>query len=476
MTRTRKQWVRPATVREDRWELRSFDYLWSAVPNVPVVYDFAAVLDAGKLRAGLALALDRFPPFAGRVRSRRGRLSIVLAGEGMGVPFEECEGGDVYPSGQKCHIFPHEPYYDFGPVLSVKLRRSRHGGCTLSIGWVHVASDASSMIEFLQSWSHYCGGSAALPPAPVLDRALPAALEHLPDARAVRAARFTPAQLLSAVPQVARSVLCDPVLDVRVTTESLKRLKKRVAEGLDKDEWVSTTEVLFGLISQALVSADGRGPEGGDLVGRWCVNTRGRGSLTPPGFVGNGLNLLTTTTPVTPQPRGDAPGALESLRRVTLAMHAQLRECIADPAKVDACTTLLEQGLRTGQLAGYVNRMCWTKPYCETITEPRRTIFNSWTAFDWFRGLDFGAGQTPTHLRVAPYWTHRQYYFVTPFDAAGEEISIRVHMRPAHVGTFVDHLRQAGLVFRDCSVVRNRRRTKAASFKGAEGAITPAAS
>jgi hypothetical protein len=36
------------------------------------------VLDAGKLRAGLALALDRFPPFAGRVRCRRGRLSIVL--------------------------------------------------------------------------------------------------------------------------------------------------------------------------------------------------------------------------------------------------------------------------------------------------------------------------------------------------------------------------------------------------------------
>ncbi|MBO1415821.1 acyltransferase [Streptomyces sp. FH025] len=143
---------------------------------VSVVLCFERPLDDGRLAAGLALALDRVPVFAGRLRTDGGVLQAVCDDSGVPLEVYTVDGtlaeamGRVAGPGSDLVAPVDAPAARTGgaPLLTVRLTRTADGGTVLGCSWHHAIGDLHSFMLLLRIWSAAVEGEP-LPEAELVD-------------------------------------------------------------------------------------------------------------------------------------------------------------------------------------------------------------------------------------------------------------------------------------------------------------------
>lgn len=180
--------VRPAVVAGPPAVLRCglMDSLLGDL-SVSVVHFFEDALDEERLAAGLAVALERVPVFAGRLRTTDDVLEIVC--DGSGVPMDsydvaetlrEAMGRVTLPGAQLVdHVEATKARGGTAPLLKVRISRTADGGSVLGVSWHHAVGDVQSFVLLMRAWSAAVEGRA-LPDVDLvpdrdtyLDRVLP---------------------------------------------------------------------------------------------------------------------------------------------------------------------------------------------------------------------------------------------------------------------------------------------------------------
>ena len=154
---------------------------------VSVVYFFAETLDEERLADGLALALERIPVFAGRLRTVDDALEIVC--DGSGVPLDGYDVdetlaeamGRVNLSGAELadHVQASQARTGGLPLLTVRVSRLSDGGTALGLSWHHGLGDVQTFALLMRAWSAAVEGGELPEPELVpdhdayLDRVLP---------------------------------------------------------------------------------------------------------------------------------------------------------------------------------------------------------------------------------------------------------------------------------------------------------------
>lgn len=152
--------------------------------TVAVVFCYAQRLDEARLATGLARALRRLPPFAGRLRHGAAGLEIVC--EDAGAELTVAEAGETLPEALGWMTLPDCGFVDHvdaraaragtAPLLRVRISRLAGGGTALGCSWHHAVGDMSSFMTLMRTWSMLATDTDATLESPL--EALP---EFLPD-------------------------------------------------------------------------------------------------------------------------------------------------------------------------------------------------------------------------------------------------------------------------------------------------------
>lgn len=128
---------------------------------VSVVLFFDEALDEERLAAGLAVALERVPVFAGRLRAADDVLEIVC--DGSGVPMDsydmaetlrEAMGRVTLPGAQLVdHVEATKARDGEVPLLTVRISRTSDDGSALGLSWHHAIGDVQSFMVLMRTWS-----------------------------------------------------------------------------------------------------------------------------------------------------------------------------------------------------------------------------------------------------------------------------------------------------------------------------------
>jgi hypothetical protein len=156
--------------------------------SVSVVHFFEEELDEERLAAGLAVALERVPAFAGRLRTAGDGLEIVCDGSGVPVDsydvdetLRELMGRVTLPGVQLVdHVEATKARSGEFPLLTVRISRTSDRGTALGVSWHHAVGDVQSFVLLMRAWSAAVEGQR-LPEVELvpdrdmyLDRVLPA--------------------------------------------------------------------------------------------------------------------------------------------------------------------------------------------------------------------------------------------------------------------------------------------------------------
>jgi hypothetical protein len=128
---------------------------------VSVVFLFAHALDEARLAGGLARALAHLPVFAGRLRTRAGRLEIVCDDAGVPMTFVDLDeplagavGRVTLPaSGLVTHVDAAGARHGGQPLLTVQVSRLAGGGTAIGCSWHHAVGDISTFMLLMRAWS-----------------------------------------------------------------------------------------------------------------------------------------------------------------------------------------------------------------------------------------------------------------------------------------------------------------------------------
>ncbi|MFJ7244844.1 acyltransferase [Kitasatospora sp. NPDC098652] len=143
---------------------------------VSVVLCFDRPLDEDRLAAGLALALERVPVFAGRLRTEDGALRAVC--DDSGVPLAVCTVDGTLAEAMGRVVAAGSGLVDpvdavaartgGAPLFTVRLTRTADGGTVLGCSWHHAIGDLHSFVLLLRIWSAAVAGEP-LPEAELVD-------------------------------------------------------------------------------------------------------------------------------------------------------------------------------------------------------------------------------------------------------------------------------------------------------------------
>ncbi|MFF2041411.1 acyltransferase [Kitasatospora sp. NPDC058170] len=129
--------------------------------SVSVVFFFEQALDEDRLAAGLALALERVPVFAGRLRTVGDVLEVVCDDAGVPLDGYEVDGTLVEAMGRVASVGAQlvdpvdAPAARVGgvPLLTVRVTRPSGGGTVLGCSWHHAIGDLQSFALLMRAWS-----------------------------------------------------------------------------------------------------------------------------------------------------------------------------------------------------------------------------------------------------------------------------------------------------------------------------------
>lgn len=229
--------------------------------TVAVVFCYAQRLDEARLAAGLARALRRLPPFAGRLRHGAAGLEIVC--EDAGAELTVAEAAETLPEALGWMTLPDCGFVDHvdaraaragtAPLLRVRISRLAGGGTALGCSWHHAVGDMSSFMTLMRTWSALAtdtdAASEALPEADaperevlldreaLLDRALPERDSGRPGFRVVDAVEA--AELARAVETATRA---NRTVQIYFGEPETARLRARL--GAQAGRRLSTNDVL----------------------------------------------------------------------------------------------------------------------------------------------------------------------------------------------------------------------------------------
>lgn len=341
---------------------------------VSVVHFFDAALDEERLAAGLAVALERVPVFAGRMRTADGVPEIVC--DGSGVPLDvydvhetlaEAMGRVTTPGTEL--VGPVEAAKARGgglPLLTVRVGRTADGGTVLGVSWHHAIGDMHSFVLLMRAWSAAVEGRE--PPEveivadrdAYLDRVLPARDCGRPGFRVPG-----PEEAALLAHEVAVCVLANRTVQIYFGDAETERM--RAAYSAEAGRRLSASDVLCAHVLGALRELDGDAEARGLTV---PVNLR-RALGLPTSVLGNLLGEIHLDTPADCRPEQVA---------------AQLRQAVTDFIDVHL-------NLRANQ--AFLERLGRSRlNECVPLGfDPgrRRFTFSNWSRFGLYE-LTFGAG------------------------------------------------------------------------------------
>ncbi|MFE4975026.1 acyltransferase [Kitasatospora sp. NPDC056651] len=335
---------------------------------VSVVLCFESPLDDDRLAAGLALALERVPVFAGRLRTVEGVLEAVC--DDAGVPFEvyAVEGtlaeamGRVTAAGSELVAPVDAPAARAGgvPLLTVRMTRTADGGTVLGCSWHHAIGDLNSFALLLRIWSAAVGGEP-LPEAELVDDQDELLAEVLPEADCGRPGFRLPsaaeAELLAR--EVAAGPRANRIVQIAFTDAELARMCEEF--GAAAGRRLSSGDALCAHLLSTLRELDGDDAERMLTV---PVNVRRWLGLSP-ALVGNLLSEVHL-----PHRPKDGPAVLAGALRTAVeefpTAHLNLR------ANLWFLATLGRSRLRDCVPLGF-------------DPQERRFTFSNWSGFDVYR-------------------------------------------------------------------------------------------
>ncbi|MGF1430712.1 acyltransferase [Kitasatospora sp. LaBMicrA B282] len=436
--RTRKRGRAARSAREQRFTVRGgsgdggrvrlspHDLLTGPV-YTPRVFFYRRPLDGAALRAALERTLARYPIAAGRLRKDPdGGYSVHCTD--AGVHFVEVHRAEPLPehgpdsragAGLKRYLHQPNPFSVVdgdAPLLAVQLTRLADGGSVLGVALNHTLADGTSMLAFLESWSHELRG---LPVAdPLHDRTL---LEQLGTAApaAARAANehYTVAGRLQHLALLGRLITRAGKLatvTVRFEPAELAALKDTaMADLAGTGRWVSTHDALAAQLWRVLAELRARPERSVESLGVTADLRARAGGAVPAAYWGNAACYTYLTRPAAELAAAPLGSVAEAVRGAGDQLTAE-RLC-ADAAFLDAQRAAGRSHRVTNRLAlGAYRDDGWL-------------ALNNRSRLPFYR-MDFGAGR--------PFWVE---YPEVPFPwtvdimpTPGEDGGRDVHLSLPH--------------------------------------------
>ncbi|MFJ9696003.1 acyltransferase [Kitasatospora sp. NPDC101183] len=201
--------------------------------SVSVVLYFERPLDEDRLAAGLALALERVPVFAGRLRTDGDRLTAVCDDTGVPLDVYTVEGtlaeamGRATAAGSELVDPVDAPAARLGgvPLLTVRVTRTSDGGTVLGCSWHHAIGDLQSFMLLMRAWSAAVEGEA-MPEAELVEDQDALLHEVLPERDCGRPGfRLpTPAEARALAVEVAVAPRANRIVQIHFAEDEVRRM------------------------------------------------------------------------------------------------------------------------------------------------------------------------------------------------------------------------------------------------------------
>ncbi|MFC4034495.1 acyltransferase [Streptomyces polygonati] len=304
--------------------------------TVSVGHFFARAPDEERLAAGLAVALDRVPVFAGRLRVAGGGLEIVCDGTGVPVDSHDVDAtlGELMSrvtlptAGLVDHVDAAKARAGEAPLLTVRISHASDGGAVLGISWHHAVGDVQSFVLLMRVWSAAVEGRA-LPEVELvtdrdayLDRVLPAEDCGRPGFRVPG-----PEEAAVLAREVAVSGRANRTVQIYFGDAETERMREAYSAAAGRR--LSNSDVLCAHTVCAVRELDGDGDGGTGGAGGLTVPVNVRRPLgLPQAVLGNLLGEIHLETPA-----GCGPAQLAARLRAAVAdftgSHLNLRANLA---------------------------------------------------------------------------------------------------------------------------------------------------
>ena len=431
---------------------------------------FDDILDAQKVKEGLAKTLFHVPALGARVVRNNGvedgknlyQLAI-LGAPNQGVVLEYCKGRTLDDSSS---CLPNEscsrriwkeagleapgPGYSgeasqTNPLMRAKLIVFEEQQVSyLCIGINHGICDGHGICDLLQIWSHFCSHSEEPLPEPlarrrvlgerVFEAAKPAKdmeelYSRLETEVGVPYDPFSFFTLLFRV--VPRAIWCmsrQHELELRVNASKLAELKQQITKlHLQKGEWVSTFEILCAslFLARRVTSADSEISESHNL--HVACNLRGRSKRFSKDYFGNAAYDF--CEPMTNLPVA-SEWTTETLVEIVKQVHKTVRRGLSD-AETNACKT--KDWYEAARHLGLKNSYDIWAPMIFDAIRGEGTFINSWDK----RWLDCSLGsEAKASSMVAWFGTLQNIVVEVPRHSQTGDSTIYLALPPSHAKRF----------------------------------------
>ncbi|WP_031068521.1 acyltransferase [Streptomyces sp. NRRL WC-3742] len=299
--------------------------------SVSVVLYFERPLDEDRLAEGLALALERVPVFAGRLRTEGEQLTAVCDDTGVPLDVYAVEGtlaeamGRATATGSELVDPVDARAARLGglPLLTVRLTRTSDGGTVLGCSWHHAIGDLQSFMLLMRAWSAAVEGEL-LPEAELVDDQDALLHSVLPEKDCGRPGFRLPtaaeAQLLAN--EVAFAPRANRIVQVLLTEDEVRRMREEFSAKAGRR--LSSGDVVCAHLISTLRELD---EDEAERMVTVPVNARRWLGLSP-ALVGNLLSEVHL-----PHRPGDGAAALAAALRTAVeefpAEHLNLRANLA---------------------------------------------------------------------------------------------------------------------------------------------------
>ncbi len=231
---------------------------------VPVAFFYPGPLDEQALRAGLEMALERIPLFAGRLHDTGDGL--VLGCDNSGVSWSTAVadlsldeaiaaiGAEQAPWLLQ-EVNPWRARTGRGPIFTVRLTRLRDGGSVLGLCWHHSIGDMHSFMLLMRAWSAAVEGRP-LPEVLLVEDREAYLVRHVAPRGTARSAlrRVGAGEMLRLVPYMAWEARRKTRVEVQFTDQEIDAMREQLSAAAGQR--LTANDVVCGHIMELISSLD----------------------------------------------------------------------------------------------------------------------------------------------------------------------------------------------------------------------------
>ncbi|CAK9007091.1 Uncharacterized protein SCF082_LOCUS9314 [Durusdinium trenchii] len=389
---------------------------------------FDCDLDAEMMRKGLEFAITEWPRAAARLSGQTAETAVLRFdphGEDNGVEFAVQE---VRNLPQKVsEIEAAQGWVEAGaldgwrtgwpsenePLLYVRLVKfTETGSCALAVRISHLLGDSFTYVRFLETWARGCDKAAVAQPGRLLPCSIPSKVAPIASMEELREewsklglGRFplmTPWRRFCMIVSLLRAELVNKFSPhafkyLTVNRAGLDDLKKRVCAGLPDGEWVSSHDLVHGILCTGRAHALGHKKPVMQQVSV-TIDMRGRTKEYQKDYLGNAVVSVDLDVSVDPT----------DFIATTRSLHDALRQTIRrDLEDLSRCSSGVKALLPDGKAV----------PLVLGPLTGKSIKSSTWTTHPWMK-VSFGGAQ-PTGFRTPPGFL-RNFVLMMPLNAAGD--------------------------------------------------------